>query len=313
MNRNHTLILTLLVALLFRVASASFVKQDANGNAVLTLDTNTQRRIELQIQTLVPIAHSPEMKGYGKVIDPTPLVTEVAEIASDQAAYAASSNDLVRLKILESQGNTSAHAVQTAEAAALRDQLAFQSARDRLTLSWGNAMAEQKDLPAFIQTVISRKALMVRIDFPTATALPLTPLGARIVSLSGNVTDGQFLSTVPAVDPEMQGVGFIFTTKPEPRPLLFGEAVTGYLQFKEAPVMGIVVPRNAVIRSQGAAWVYVKTGDEAFTRIEIDLRQPVTAGWFVTNGVAAGTQVVTSPPQLLLSEEMKSTMTMDER
>jgi hypothetical protein len=308
---NHKLILAMVA--IAGCASAASVKQNADGNAVLTIDTNTQQRIELQVQALTTVTRSSEVKGYGRVIDPAPLIAQTAEIASDQAAYVASSNDLVRLKILEGQGNSSAHAVQTAEAAALRDELALQSARDRLSLSWGDMVTHQKDLPAFIQRLTSRETLLVRINLPASQTSPRSPTGASIVSLSGNMFDGKFLGTVLAVDPEMEGAGFIFMVKPDPRPLLFGEAVTGYLQFQGAPVPGIVIPRNAVIRSQGAAWVYVKTNEEAFTRIEVDLQQPMAEGWFVTNGVRAGDQVVTSPPQLLLSEELKSSMTTGER
>ena len=86
---------------------------------------------------------SPELKGYGKVLDPAPLAALVTELASAQAAYTASSNELARLKTLEGQGNASARALQTAEAAAQRDHLAVQSARERLTLSWGKAVADQ--------------------------------------------------------------------------------------------------------------------------------------------------------------------------
>ena len=66
------------------------------------------------------------------MLDPAPLAALVTELASAQAAYAASSSELARLKTLEGQGNASARALQTAEAAALRDRLAVQSARERL-------------------------------------------------------------------------------------------------------------------------------------------------------------------------------------
>jgi hypothetical protein len=61
-----------------------------------------------------------------------------------------------------------------------------------------------------------------------------------------------------------------------------------------------------VIRTEGKGWVYVAAGSGSFTRKEIPLEQPADGGWFVTNGVAAGDQVVTRGVQALFSEEQKA-------
>ena len=50
--------------------------------------------------------------------DTAALAALVTDLASAEAAYAASSNELDRLKTLASQGNASARALQAAEAAA---------------------------------------------------------------------------------------------------------------------------------------------------------------------------------------------------
>ncbi|HZM01789.1 MAG TPA: hypothetical protein VFC44_02095 [Candidatus Saccharimonadales bacterium] len=309
MNHKPLLGVAALILVLIGSATAASVKQDTNGNVVLTIDGNTQKRIEVQVEPAVAATQSPEVKGYGRVIDPAPLIAQTSELATAQAAYVASSNDLVRLKTLEGQGNTSAHAVQTAEAAALRDQLAVQSASDRLALSSGRILAKQEDLAAFIHRLTSDEIVLVRIDVPVGEGFPASPIGARIVDLSGKTIEAKFLGAVPAVDPALQGAGFIFVAKTKPANLLFGESVAGYLQFAGRPVMGVAIPRNAVVRSQGAAWVYLKSGEETFTRIEIDLGQPIAGGWFVTQGVKAGDPLVTNPPQLLLSEELKASIT----
>ena len=72
------------------------------------------------------------MKGYGKVLDPTALGTLMTELATAKAAVTASQAEFIRLKGLQTQGNASESKLQAAEAAALRDELAVQAAKDRL-------------------------------------------------------------------------------------------------------------------------------------------------------------------------------------
>ena len=287
-------------------AAGPQVSRDRNGNAVVTLSSKTQKDAGILLKSLTAFQMSPELKGYGQVVDPAPLVALITELASAQAAYTASSGELARLKTLEGQGNASARALQTAEAAASRDLLANQSARERLTLSWGKAVADQKDLLAFIHELTSLETALVRIDVPVGQMLKEPPGGARIANLSGASADAAFLERAPSVDPQMQGQGFIFLLKPNSLRLTSGESVAGYLKIPGEPLAGVIVPREAVVRTEGAGWMYVlNQGGESFTRIEVSLDNPTEAGWFVTKGATASDQVVTTGAQQLLSIELK--------
>src|SRR6185369_11465018 len=133
----------------------SLLKRNTNGEVVITLDEAAQTRIGIKIEPLVATRLSPEIKGFGRVVDPAPLAAAVADLISVEAAFAASKQEFDRLKILSSQGNTSARALQAAEAASRRDELLAQSARDKLKFTWGKAVAEQKDLAAFAQSLSS--------------------------------------------------------------------------------------------------------------------------------------------------------------
>jgi hypothetical protein len=282
------------------------VSRDTNGHAVITMSSKTQKDLGLLFKSLTAFQMNPELKGYGRVLDPAPLAALMTELASGQAAYTASSGELVRLKTLEGQGNASARALQTAEAAAARDLVALQSARERLVLSWGKAVAEQKDLPTLIHLLTSLEASLVRVDLPVGETLKDPPAGARIATLSGPSADADLLGGAPSVDPQMQGQGFIFLLKPNSLRLTSGEAVVGYLKIPGEPLAGVTVPREAVVRVEGAGWMYVvNAGGEAFTRIEVPLDHPTEAGWFVTKGVTASDHVVTTGAQQLLSMELK--------
>ena len=188
----------------------------------------------------------------------------------------------------------------------MHDQLAMQSARDRVVLSWSKAVADQPDLPGFVQSLTSQSSALVRIDLPAGESSKSPPAGARIVSLSGNAVDADFLGTASNVDPQTQGQGFVFMVKTNTSHLLPGEAVTGYLKLAGDPVTGVVIPRNAVIRTEGSSWVYVwQRNREDIIRTRIALERPIESGWVVTSGVTTNDYLVTVGAQSLLSLELK--------
>jgi membrane fusion protein, multidrug efflux system len=293
-------------------ADATRITHDTNGNAVVNMSDETQGDVGIVVAELAAAQYSPEMTGSGRVQDPAPLAALMTELASDRAAYAASSNELARLKIMAEQGNASARALQTAEATALRDQLAMQSARQRLVLSLGKTLADREDLPALLESLASQEAALVRIDLPAGEIPAAPPTGARLAMLSGGAAEAQYLSEAAGVDPQMQGRGYLFLVKPNPAGLLPGQAVTGYLKLPGEPVGGVIIPRNAVVRTEGRGWVYVlQSGGEALTRTPIALDHPTEDGWFVSQGVTAGQHVVVAGAQILLSQEMKGSIKAD--
>ena len=76
-----------------------------------------------------------------------------------------------------------------------------------------------------------------------------------------------FLELAPSVDPQMQGQGFLFLLKPNSLRLTSGEAVVGYLKIPGEPLAGVIIPREAVVRTEGAGWIYVlNAAGDAFTR-----------------------------------------------
>jgi len=281
------------------------LSRDTNGNVVIKIEDEVQKRSGIKAESLAATRLVPELKAYGRVLDPAPLASLLIELATAQAASSASSNELTRLKTLSASGNASARAVQAAEAAALHDQLTTESARDRLTLSWGREIAGQSDLPAFIQSLTTLDTVLVRVDLPGSQRLGGPPEAARVVSLSGNSTDAQMLGAALSVDPQTQGQGFMLQVKTNQSRFLPGQAVTGYLKVPGEPLNGVIVPRDAVIRAEGRSWIYVATDDDHFVRKEINLDHPTENGWFVMNGVTANDHVATVGAQSIYSEETK--------
>ena len=290
------------------VFAPSRAKRGTDGEVVLTLDAETQKRIQLRVEPLVAATLSPEHVGFGRALDPTPLAALVAEMAATQIALTASSKEFERVKALRAEGeNASARAVEAAEAAARRDRLAVRSIRDRLELAWGKAIARQPDLAGFVRSLVAQEAALVRVDLPAGERVHSSPAGARLVMLSeADPVAAQVLGAAPNANPEMQGEAFLLLVKPKPARLASGIAVTVHLQLSGEALRGVVVPREATLRAVGKAWVYVQTENERFARREIALDHPATNGWFVGSTVAPNDRVVVSGAQTLLSEELKS-------
>jgi len=261
----------------------------------------------LETAPLTPASLKPEVKGYGRVLDPSPLAALAAELITAQAASAASQAELKRLKTLAAQNNASERALQAAEAAAARDQTQLQAVRLRLLTGWGRAIAERQDLAAFVQSLSSLESALVEIDLPADSTLNDMPAGARLVTLDSNSQpiEAQFLSQAPVAPSQLQGRGFLFLVSQNQSRLLPGTAVTGFLSLPGETQTGVELPRNTVVRHNGAAWVYVQKGEDQFERVEVSLDRPLANGWFITSALKPGDKVVTVGAQQLLSEELK--------
>lgn len=289
------------------IVAPSKVEREGGGGTVVRLDLPAQKLIGLATTYLAAATLPPEVRGYGRVLDPTPLLGLVGDLASAQVASAASSKEFQRVTGLFHQGaNASAKTMEAAEAAMQRDQIALRLAENRLLSEWGGGVAGEPDLPAFVESLATRQSTLVRLELPAGETVPATPVGARLAAPGNRAPiEARFLGRATATDPQVQGEGFLFLVTNAPAVLAPGLAVTGFFQLPGEPAHGVVVPDDAVVRSAERAWVYAQTGDTTFARREITLDRPVAGGWFVTNGVAPAERVVVTGAQTLLSEERK--------
>jgi hypothetical protein len=277
--------------------------QGKRGTAVL-VDALTQERIGLKMEAPVAAQWQPEVKGYGRVIDPATLSAAVADLESARTAAAASGREYDRLKTLAEQNNASARALETARATATHDQLGFESTLAKFALDWGKALAEQTGLAAFVQQLSGSETTLVRLDLPAGQVLPSPPVSARIVALTDETksVDGELCSATAGVNPATQSQSFFYLLKGQP--LTLGAAVTGFLKVAGEPMNGVIVPSNAVLRYEGKGWVYVQTGTNSFTRTEVPLDRPIGSGWFVAANLTPASRVVVSGAQTVLSAEL---------
>jgi hypothetical protein len=285
----------------------SRVKHDTNGEVFVTVEAKLQQTIGLQTAPLEPVQLKPEIKSFGHVLDSSPLASVVADLLSAQAAGQASEAELKRLKTLAAQNNASERALQSAQATAVHDQTLLQSVRLRLLAGWGSAISQRSDLPDFVQALGSLNSALIQIDVPAGEVLSGLPTAARVFTLTDetNPIPAELVGPTPAVDPQMQGRGFFLLVSPNSQRLVPGTALTAYLSLPGEPLSGVALPANAIVRLNGATWVYLQTGEENFQRKEVSLATPLQNGWFVPNGLKPADKIVTVGGQQLLSEELK--------
>ncbi len=283
------------------------VQHGTNGEVIITLEPAIQKLMGLETAQLAASQLKPEVKAYGRVLDVATLAAATAELASARAAAEASQAELKRLTTLAAQNNASERALETARAAAAHDETQFEATRLRLLTAWGNTIAGRKDLPAFVQLLSSLATALVELELPAGQALEGEPSGARLLTLSdeSNPVPAQYLGPAAFVDPQMQARGFLFLVESNQNRLAPGAAVTGFITLPGEPQSGVLLPRSAVVRSNGATWVYRQTGEQTFERAEVSLGPPLAEGWFISTGFKPGEKLVTVGAQQLLSEELK--------
>jgi hypothetical protein len=277
------------------------MKRGANGETIISLDAETQKRIGLAVTNLVAMEFLPEVNGFGHVVDTATLAAAVAELETARSTAEVSGKEYERLKSLADGNNVSAKNLETAKADATRDQLAYETARAKFSTAWGKKLSESA--ADILKSLADGEATLFKIDLPGGT-ISGSPRGARIVSVSDDEVfkNAEFFDAGQGVDPQTQAQSFVF--KAGASQLKPGAAVQAFISIDGAVASGAAVPPEAVLRYQGKTWIYLQTGESDFTRREIsDFNSD--GGWFARD-LSATNRVVIGGAQTVLSAELSS-------
>jgi len=145
---------------------------------------------------------------------------------------------------------------------------------------------------------------------PPGVSLPAAPPTAAMEAQNGARVPITFVSPATRVDPKLQGVS-LFYSAPAESGVLPGQNVLAFLPSGKASE-GVTVPASAVVWWQNRAWIYRRTGPDTFKRIEISTDVPAAGGGYIVKEVPQDAEIVTSGAQLLLSEEFRSQIRVEE-
>lgn len=155
--------------------------------------------------------------------------------------------------------------------------------------------------------------LLARVEIPLGEPVLDDLNGARIATLND---PNRTLPAVPVVDAALIDAGprlrtVFLRVAAGPFALRPGMAVVGYLP-AGTTMRGVIIPPSAVVRLAGRTWVYVRTGATTFVRRELSTDSPCEDGWFVSRGITAEDELVVEGAAMLVSEELKPQIELEE-
>ena len=306
------------------VQAPSRVKSE-NGHAVLLFDTSAQTANGILTTALNPAKQQIESQATGVVVQLQPLLdlkasfnTPATDLIRALANARASQAEYERLRQLNQDGkNASEKAVEAARAAAESDAALVQNAQQTITvlkgsalLHWGPVVAGwlEGNSPQMDALLVQRRFLL-QVTATTATRFS-APKHAIVQFASGPDGQADFVSLLPQLDPRLQVPSLLYEISAHPG-LVPGMNLNVFLA--SGPLeSGAIIPSGAVVWSQGSAWCYIEESPGKFVRSAVQTTNPVSSGWFVTEGIDPNARVVTSGAQTLFSEEFRSQIQADQ-
>lgn len=242
----------------------------AEAKPGVTIDTETQTRIGLKIESPVAMQWQPVIHAVGRVVDPLAFTAAAAEYETARAAATA---------------------------------LAQKSARAKFTADWGVQLAAQTNLTAFGEKLQTDDIALFKLSLPVGTFPNPLPTTATIFILNNDskkIVAAEFAGDL-GIDPTTQVETFLFSAQQKLPPSI---SVTAELKTDGEPASGVVVPETAVLRHDGKGWVYVQAETNQFARVEIPLTALTENGWFVPENLSVTNRIVTIGAQTVLSAEL---------
>jgi hypothetical protein len=250
--------------------------------------------------------HTPETTGYAVVITREAFAQAIADLNTAAAVERQSRAALARSKSLAgTPGAMPVEAQEAAERQATVDRAALMLAERRLTAAYGQNPPWKTNFASPELAALASGALkLARVSFPLGalgsgvpTTLRLTHIGA---APNARTIESHEIWSAPA-DASLPGRSFFAILKGQD--VSEGERLLAHAPADGAEP-GVVIPLDAVVMSGGKYWVYVEEQPDHYVRTEIDPGAPVDGGYFVKQGLAAGSRIVTSSAALLLAREL---------
>ncbi len=272
----------------------------------LKLDDKARVRASIRVVALGTSRNSVLRAGFARALDVGALAAIDAEAKAADATAAASRAEAARLATLAAQDQSaSRRSVEAARAQAQADTARAQLAVRRVGLEFGPGLARlgRGGISTLVAEIAAGRAALVRIDIPNVM---LQPGDTVLIGDAPNTTSVRVLGAAASADAKLQSAGVLTVVR--------GAAGQGLLAGRIVPAAadsgsseaGVTVPRDAIVRYQGALWVYVERPDKSFARVELRDARPVADGWFVARGLTPGTRVAVSGAGSLMAIETGS-------
>jgi hypothetical protein len=297
------------------------------GMSVVTLPQAAQEQSGITTARLEENHHTSALSTYGAVVNIDKLLeqrsrylTAMAEAGIARASLVNTQQEFNRLTTLNQDNrNVSDRAVANAEALLKADQAKLNAAesiarnlRDNMRQQWGDTLATQAtqtSANSAVMRILQQQDVLIQVTLPFGTPSPAND-SSILVAPSGSTAKtlrAHFISTSPQADAAVQGETYYYRAPADS--LRVGMRVSVSMNGNQTSEQGVTVPRSAIVWYGGQTWVYRKSDDDRFLRIPVSTTQETDGGWFNSNGLQSGDEIVVTGAQLLLSEEFKYQIT----
>lgn len=267
------------------------------------MDAATQQRTGVVVSAIEAINAPRSIEGYARVMDVGPLAAIDAEVGAAQSAAVASREEYRRLQALAAADQAaSVRAVEAARAQAGADSARAELASRRIGLEWGPGLVRLSPAQRsqVLSDVAAGRAALMRVDASGASQ------GTRRVLLrpdAGQPIVATILGAAGGADPRLQTAGVLAVVRGGEAARLPAGRLIGALIELGGAEPGFLLPSAAIIRTENAMWVYVRTGADTFERRVLQGARAIDRGWFAPAGFAAGDMIVTDGAASLLAAE----------
>jgi len=296
--------------------------QHLAGQTIIFLDSDAQQSSGIETITLKPASRQLEFTTYGKAISLQPLLQlhnryllTLTERSRATAKFNQAEQSINRQRDLYQNGVASKRLLQEQQAQWQADKAQLDAAHfqdqsivDEAVLNWGKTLTgwalsiDSSKLNAFL----SGQETLLQVTLPANKQLTddtkviyIEPSGIR-----NKAHKAELIAVAPQADSGAQGTSYFFRTSG--RNIRAGMNITAWIPEQSQSITGIIIPKSALIWSMDQALVYIKIDDEKFIRRTVTDYSATTDGYFITNTLKSGEQIVTMGGQMLLSEELRS-------
>lgn len=296
---------------------AKSVRHSKNGEVILTLNVDAQKRIGLTQTNPVESTWQPEYQATGEVLDVAPLMDLLADYKRAQIALTASNKQMERANILRKDSNISEKSYEELLTQHQQCEVNASAILNKIRLTWGNRIQElavskhqgtnEESKNDFLMG-IPQSNVLVRVELPFGERIQ-NQEPVRLSAWTTKKTDfhGDFFDVLPFLNSSTQRQSVLFTVhQTNDNHLISGEAVRAWVRKQEGRQSGALVPAEAVLRLENKGWCWIRLSSSEFLRREVSLDFPVNGKYFC-RGLSQTNPVVVAGAQTLLSAELDAT------
>jgi hypothetical protein len=245
-------------------------------------------------------------EGFGVILSHELVAQVAADLHSSTAAARLSDAALARAKGLAGgPGALGADALENAERQQAADSAAVELARRKLTSLLGVDFPFHDGADSELEKLAAGSHKLLRATFSSDSKMTGTPKTLRVSSIdaeSGAAWNAHTVWAAPQ-DPSLPGRS-VFAILTDAT-LTEGARVRAQAE-ADSGIVGVIIPEPAVVVSEGQYWCYLKKKEGVYQRVAIDTSRPFAEGYFVTEAIAPGQEVVTTAAGSLLARELNS-------